>query len=97
KAEGSYKSLADIDAYEINAATCLRMALEMTARIRETLGIRDLWVCLTCHGVTVPCPETFQNKFNKFCLTLSPQNTTLQEATLKKVRTSKGVLIYLKS
>lgn len=97
KAEGSYKSLADIDAYEINAATCLRMALEMTARIRETLGIQDLWVCLTCHGVTVPCPETFQNKFNKFCLTLSPQNTTLQEATLKKVRTSKGVLIYLKS
>nr|WP_286990099.1 hypothetical protein [Acinetobacter sp.] len=97
KAEGSYKSLADIDAYEINAATCLRMALEMTARIRETLGIRDLWVCLTCHGVTVPSPETFQNKFNKFCLTLSPQNTTLQEATLKKVRTSKGVLIYLKS
>ena len=97
KAEGSYKSLADIDAYEINAATCLRMALEMTARIRETLGIRDLWVCLICQGVTVPCPETFQNKFNKFCLTLSPQNTTLQEATLKKVRTSKGVLIYLKS
>ncbi|WP_171062235.1 hypothetical protein [Acinetobacter sp. WC-323] len=97
KAEGSYKSLADIDAYEINAATCLRMALEMTARIRETLGIRDLWVCLICQGVTVPCPETFQNKFNKFCLTLSSQNTTLQEATLKKVRTSKGVLIYLKS
>lgn len=27
-------------------------------------------------GTTVPCPETFQNKFNKFCLTLSPQNTT---------------------
>ena len=97
KAEGSYKSLADIDAYEINAATCLRMALEMTARIRETLGIRDLWVCLSCHGTTVPCPETFQNKFNKFCLTLSPQNTTLQEATLKKVRASKGVLIYLNS
>ena len=97
KAEGSCKSLADIDAYEINAATCLRMALEMTARIRETLGIRDLWVCLSCHGTTVPCPETFQNKFNKFCLTLSPQNTTLQEATLKKVRTSKGVLIYLNS
>lgn len=97
KAEGSYKSLADIDAYEINAATCLRMALEMTARIRETLGIRDLWVCLSCHGTTAPCPETFQNKFNKFCLTLSPQNTTLQEATLKKVRASKGVLIYLNS
>ena len=97
KAEGSYKSLADIDAYEINAAACLRMALEMTARIRETLGIRDLWVCLSCHGTTVPCPETFQNKFNKFCLTLSPQNTTLQEATLKKVRASKGVLIYLNS
>ena len=97
KAEGSCKSLADIDAYEINAATCLRMALEMTARIRETLGIRDLWVCLSCHGTTVPCPETFQNKFNKFCLTLSPQNTTLQEATLKKVRASKGVLIYLNS
>ncbi|MDM1291459.1 hypothetical protein [Acinetobacter indicus] len=97
KAEGSYKSLADIDAYEINAATCLRMALEMTARIRETLGIRDLWVCLSCHGTTAPCPETFQNKFNKFCLTLSPQNTTLQKATLKKVRASKGVLIYLNS
>lgn len=97
KAEGSYKSLADIDAYEINAATCLRMALEMTARIRETLGIQDLWVCLSCHGTTAPCPETFQNKFNKFCLTLSPQNTTLQEATLKKVRASKGVLIYLNS
>ena len=97
KAEGSYKSLADIDAYEINAAACLRMALEMTARIRETLGIRDLWVCLSCHGTTVPCPETFQNKFNKFCLTLSTQNTTLQEATLKKVRASKGVLIYLNS
>ena len=97
KAEGSYKSLADIDAYEINAAACLRMALEMTARIRETLGIRDLWVGLSCHGTTVPCPETFQNKFNKFCLTLSPQNTTLQEATLKKVRASKGVLIYLNS
>ena len=97
KAEGSYKSLADIDVYEINAATCLRMALEMTARIRETLGILDLWVCLSCHGTTAPCPETFQNKFNKFCLTLSPQNTTLQEATLKKVRASKGVLIYLNS
>lgn len=97
KAEGSCKSLADIDAYEINAATCLKMALEMTARIRETLGIRDLWVCLSCHGTTVPCPETFQNKFNKFCLTLSTQNTTLQEATLKKVRASKGVLIYLNS
>lgn len=97
KAEGSYKSLADIDAYEINAATCLRMALEMTARIRETLGILDLWVCLSCHGTTAPCPETFQNKFNKFCLKLSPHNTTLQEATLKKVRASKGVLIYLNS
>lgn len=29
-------------------------------------------------------------------MTLSPQNTTLQEATLK-VRASKGVLIYLNS
>ncbi len=30
-------------------------------------------------------------------MTLSTQNTTLQEATLKKVRASKGVLIYLNS
>lgn len=59
KVEGFYKLLVDIDVYEINVVICLRMVLEMIVRIREILGIWDLWVCLICYGVIVLSFEIF--------------------------------------
>ncbi|NBI56112.1 hypothetical protein EIZ48_26775 [Photobacterium alginatilyticum] len=96
-ATGSLTSLSGTDAQDIDAATCLKMALEMTSRIRECLGVKELWVCLSSHGATVANVVSFQKNFTKIRKQSSSKSAVLQYATLKKVRSSKGVLIYLES
>ncbi|MGK0272342.1 MAG: hypothetical protein ACI88H_003013 [Cocleimonas sp.] len=96
-AAGALVPLIDIKAQEINAATCLKMALEMTLRIRESLGIKNLWVCLSTLGATVVNIDSFQAQFKKISNQASSKSAILQYSTLKKVRSSKGVLIYLET
>ncbi|MFA0715469.1 hypothetical protein AB4622_05565 [Vibrio splendidus] len=97
KAVGTFTPLANINANEINAATCLKMTLEMTSRTRKYLGVKELWVCLTVTGSTVASLNSFQTQFKKIVKQASSKSTTLQYATLKKVRSSKGVLIYIQT
>ncbi len=97
EATGSLRTLSDISEHEINAATCLKMALEMTERARASTGLNQLWLCPTMNKVTHPTPDTFQNEFRKIKTKVSLKNKQIESATLKKIRSSKGVLIYLKS
>jgi len=96
-AEGTHAPLADISAKEIDAATCLKMALDMTSKARASLGVKNLWVCLTRKGATVANVDSFQKQFKKIAALASSKNAILKNATLKKVRSSKGVLIYLET
>lgn len=97
ESDGSLSLLSGIDKSNINAATCLKMALEMSFRARETKGTDDLWTCLTFLGINQPTPSTFQNSFKSIRSKIAIKNVIFNSATLKKVRTSKGVLIYLTS
>lgn len=100
KAEGTSVHLSKIDARNINAAACLKMALEMGARARESQGIDSLWTCLTySQEAGVPRDSTFQYHFNTIREQASSKSESeaLKVATLKKVRCSKGVLIYLET
>lgn len=96
-AAGAFTSLINMNVKEINAATCLKMALEMTSRSRKSLGVKELWVCLSVKGATVANLTSFQTQFKKIREQASSKSTNLQYATLKKVRISKGVLIYLET
>lgn len=99
-AKGSLVALSSTDIQDINAATCLKMALEMGSRTRESLGVESLWTCLLMREKAgVPWATTFQTYF---CTIRDraykkSNNEALKVATLKKVRCSKGVLIYLES
>ncbi|MGK0271345.1 MAG: hypothetical protein ACI88H_002003 [Cocleimonas sp.] len=97
KAAGSLDLLSDINSQDINAATCLKMALDMTSRTRESLGVKELWVCLSVKGATVANENSFQTNFQHIRELASSKSAILKNATLKKVRSSKGVLIYLES
>ncbi len=96
-AEGSLTALIDISEQDINAAACLKMAIEMTSRPRKFTNRNELWLCATSSGIIHPKPGTFQIEFRKNLSKINFKNTDLKEATLKKIRTSKGVLIYLTS
>ena len=96
-AYGSTEILNQIEPNKIDAAACLRMALEMTSRIRSNLSRNELWLCLTTSGATMPTPETFQNQFNKICKEIRQPYPSLPDATLKKIRTSKAIWIYITS
>ena len=96
-ANGTNIDLSKVDAHEINAATCLKMALEMTSRTRKSVNRQELWICLSKHGATAPSPETFQKHFNIIAEQASASKSVLNNATLKKIRTSKAVLIFLES
>lgn len=97
KAAGSSIDLVDISEQNIDAATCLKMALEMTRRAREFTGKKKLWLCSTPNGVVNPTPESFQNSLKKIRIKAAKTSEPLKKATLKKIRTSKGVWIYLDS
>ncbi|EJG0057691.1 hypothetical protein DC927_RS23785, partial [Vibrio parahaemolyticus] len=97
KAKGDLRNLGDISASEIDASTCLKMALEMTSRARTSLGVKNLWTCLGVRGVTTSQISGFQKEFKKMVSTASSGNPFIKSATLKKVRTSKGILIFLES
>ncbi|MBO6753234.1 MAG: hypothetical protein JJ903_09175 [Spongiibacter sp.] len=97
KATGSLVDLSNVPEQNIDAATCLKMALEMTSRAREFTGLDDLWLCGTREGLAPPSPDNFQDHFKKIRAKAAQQNEQLNEATLKKVRASKGVWIYLDS
>jgi len=97
EAKGSLRTLSDFSEHEINAATCLKMALEITERARVSTGLNELWLCPTINKVTHPTPDTFQNEFRNIKTKVSLKNKQIKSATLKKIRSSKGVLIYLKS
>ncbi|WP_290576518.1 hypothetical protein [Ketobacter sp.] len=95
---GSNIALSKIDASEIDASTCLKMAIEMTSRLRKHTENQALWICLTTrHGAILPTPETFQNSFNTIRNRAALKKPIFRKATLKKIRTSKSVLIYLES
>lgn len=96
-APGSQESLEKIIEQEIDAAACLKMALEMTERARNYTKKDELWLCSSKGAVNKPTPETFQNTFKKIREKLAKKNKGLKTATLKKVRSSKGVWIYLDS
>ncbi|WP_409419814.1 hypothetical protein ACJ3XJ_10130 [Marinomonas sp. RS-M-Aa-14] len=96
-AHGSLINPIDILEDDIDAATCLKMALEMTDRARKFTSKQELWLCSSKEGVQNPVPETFQNEFNKIRTKAALKCELLNSATLKKIRFSKGVLIYLNS
>ncbi|WP_421866614.1 hypothetical protein [Motiliproteus sp.] len=96
-APGSLESLKDIPEQKINAATCLKMALEMTERVRAQTKQDELWLCTSKGAPKKPVPESFQGSFKKIRTEAAKKNGQLRTATLKKVRTSKGVWIYLDS
>ncbi|TDO04323.1 hypothetical protein [Halomonas sp.] len=97
EAYGSLDELNRLAPHEIDAAACLRMALEMTAKIRKILSRNELWLCLTKDGATLPTPEAFQYQFNKICVEARLSHPSLPDATLKKIRTSKAILLYISS
>ena len=73
------------------------MALEMTSRTRKSLGVNQLWTCLSTKGVTVGSADSSQVSFQNLRKELGKDNPVLLGSTLKKIRTTKGVLIYLKT
>nr|WP_133149659.1 hypothetical protein [Vibrio lentus] len=95
--KGSLAKLSEVEITEIDAATCLKMALEMTSRARAFSKMQNLWLCRTLQGVSVISDSAFQDNFNKLRAKLPSENKALQDATLKKIRVSKGVLIFLES
>ncbi|OOZ37965.1 hypothetical protein BOW53_16855 [Solemya pervernicosa gill symbiont] len=97
KAAGSLVDLKDIPEQDIDAATCLKMALEITSRAREITNQKELWLCSSKDGVTCPTPETFQNAFKTIRVKAAKNSELLNNAALKKVRSSKGIWIYLDS
>mgnify|MGYP003662796259 FL=1 len=60
KAKGVPVLLSQIQKSDIDAATCLKMALEMTSRARESSEIRKLWVFRTINGVHHASDSAFQ-------------------------------------
>jgi hypothetical protein len=96
-APGSLESLKHITEQEINAATCLKMALEMTERVRAHTNRDELWLCTSKGAPNKPVPESFQNAFKNIRNKAAERSELLKSATLKKVRSSKGVLVYLNS
>ncbi|MEW8347781.1 MAG: hypothetical protein AB2687_05680 [Candidatus Thiodiazotropha taylori] len=97
KAAGTLINLLDIKEQDIDASACLKMALEMTTRARDFTSQKELWLCASKEGVTNPTPETFQNEFNKIREKVANKSKVLNQATLKNVRSSKGVWVYLDS
>lgn len=94
---GTETPLSQISSENIDTTVCLKMALELTARARQTLEVNQLWTCLSVKGATICSADTFQTSFQKFRDNLSKENSVFSKATLKKVRITKGVLIYLDS
>lgn len=99
-AKGNNKPLNQLQPEEIDAAACFKMALEMSERTRKSLNSEYLWTCLLLGTpAALPWSTTFQGAFNKIRHLAYKKlgSVELQIATLKKVRSSKGVLIYLES
>ena len=99
-AKGSNKPLNQLQPEEIDAVACFKMALEMSERTRKSLNSKYLWTCLLLGApAALPWSTTFQGAFNKIRLLAYEKSGSeeLKAATLKKVRCSKGVLIYLES
>jgi len=97
KAKGSLVDLIDTPEQDIDAATCLKMAIEMTSRAREITGKKELWLCTSKDGILYPKPDNFQHAFKTIRAKAAIKSKPLKKATLKKVRSSKGVWIYLDS
>jgi hypothetical protein len=94
---GTLEDLSSIEEHKINAAVCLKMALKMTERVRASTNQNALWLCQTKSALEMPTPESFQNAFNEMRRTVALEQPGLKFATLKKVRTTKAVWIYLTS
>lgn len=90
----------NIQPEDIDAAACFKMALEMSERTRKSMNSEYLWTCLLLGAPAgLPWSASFQGAFNKIRHLAYEKSGAeeLKEATLKKVRSSKGVLIYLES
>lgn len=94
---GEKTPLFKVSKEDIDAAVCIKMALEMTSRTRKSLGVNQLWTCLSTKGVTVGSADSAQVSFQNLRKELGKDNPVLLGSTLKKIRTTKGVLIYLKT
>jgi len=98
--KGIKKPLNQISESEIDAATCFKMALEMSERTRIALKSSHLWNCMLIASPSgQPSFDTFQTGFNRIRQLAFEKSgiEALKQATLKKVRSSKGVFIYLES
>lgn len=99
-AKGKNYDLRKIEKKDISASECFKIAIEMGERTREVLKTDKLWTCLLVGApAALPHFSTFQNYFKNIA-NLAYDNSglkALKNSTLKKLRSSKGVLIYLET
>lgn len=99
-AKGKNNNLSTIEQKDIGASECFKIAIEMGERTRKLLKTEKLWTCLLLGSPSgLPSFTTFQSSFNDLSNIAYEKSglTALKKATLKKVRSSKGVLIYLET
>ena len=98
-APGNLTPLHKVLIQDIDASVCLKMALAMTAKAREVEKNNSLWLCMTFRGLIKSSPDDFRNAFKgiRHNLAIESNKDIFNQVTLKKIRSSKGILIYLKS
>jgi hypothetical protein len=99
KAIGDLTPINKVKAQDIDASICFKMAIEMTENARNVEFDHSLWLCITIRGISKCRPDDFQRGFNQIRNEVASKSKieVINDATLKKVRTSKGILIYLQS
>ncbi len=99
KAIGDLTPIAKVKAQDIDASICLKMAMEMTENARNVALDHSLWLCMTIRGISKCRADDFQRGFKQIRNHLTSESNidVINDATLKKVRVSKGILIYLQS
>ncbi|QWL62070.1 hypothetical protein HQ399_07320 [Aeromonas jandaei] len=99
KAIGDLTPIAKVKAQDIDASICLKMAMEMTENARNVALDHNLWLCMTIRGISKCKADDFQRGFKQIRNHVTSESNidVINDATLKKVRVSKGILIYLQS
>lgn len=97
KAIGDLTPIAKVKAQDIDASICLKMAMEMTENARNVALDHNLWLCMTIRGISKCRADDFQRGFKQIRNHVTSESNidVINDATLKKVRVSKGILIYL--
>ncbi|MFQ1718119.1 hypothetical protein ACK4BP_16265 [Aeromonas veronii] len=99
KAIGDLTPIDKVKAQDIDASICLKMAMKMTENARNVEFDHSLWLCVTIRGISKCSHSDFQRGFKHIRNEVANKSgiEVINYATLKKVRTSKGILIYLQS